>query len=172
MLVGKDTLKDSNGMYCATLEAIRSYVSSGDIQKQLPEVFGVNSNINGSLVPEFCNLVDRAEQTDTEAAAIVGASGDSASTENKKWYGPGVSSTIGATAGLVALATLFLYRKHRNANADLRNFTSNSGSDLEHQHTNLSPRGSEDYSEQEVVFATSSMTDTQSMASSVILHMS
>jgi hypothetical protein len=153
LIVGQDTMGDTSAVYCKTLDKIRAYFSSGDIQSKIPEVASINSTIVGDLVPVFCKTVGS-----TEAAAF-GESYKDSGLENDTSFGPGPSTILGAAAGLVALATILFYRKRRNATADVHNFNSNSGSDLEQ--VNLSPRASEDYSE-EIVFSNSSVTDMHS----------
>jgi hypothetical protein len=135
LLIGVPALSDVSAVYCEFLEAIREYLSGGEVTKRVSEIATMNSTILERLVPTFCTIrvgnegvVDLVgEGTTTES------SNDSAS---KTTLIPIVLSLVVCA---VALAAMYVYIRHRRAIHDTPFVPSTcSGSDLNFENSDES----------------------------------
>ena len=147
-------MRDTSAVYCTVLESIREYIAGGDILIEISDVAAINSTIVGNLVPAFCSTFNQPLSGGTSAATGEASAAASGSQYGNK-FGPGIAAGIGVAVGLIALALIAVHQKRRRAaRAEILQFHSNSGSDVEHQ-INLSPLASHDGSEGAAFSATS-----------------
>jgi hypothetical protein len=74
LLLPEGSLDDTRAIYCQTLETIRAFFASGDVVSALPfEVAAVTSTIAGSLIPAFCNAMDRISDLTSPSAESTNA---------------------------------------------------------------------------------------------------
>jgi hypothetical protein len=129
LLVGVNSIRDANSIYCKFLETTSAYIMSGNITGSIPEVTSINSTIGSSLVPNFCSY----------QAMLSASQGSDIGTSDKNTMSAksAVPIAIGLFAILVAIATIFMYARYRTTSTDVaidRN-RSSSDSDIEFQNS-------------------------------------